>query len=432
MSVNTELERYDGKVKAESRKRLDRYSERGVKEHCAGCALIAECHFKVGVEADLKRDERRVRAAEERLSPLVLAFYICTDVTAAESDFPLAVRNACARFEDDRSVEVEFHRAFAVGIAVLLLAGIFKLFCELVHIFGEVVCVEIDGNAVVIVFRTLIGADKRDDTECRRVLSRQDHQVDEVVAARARQISEEDKAFPYHIVDVDAAENRADVGRISQLVANLFAYRLCTVVFVGKVRLIGNVCYAKGHIDISDFQRAARKYRRDACCGSFCRVVNAVRSHIGVRHHIRAAKHRNGGEREYEIRCAVELVQICYLSCLYALTRKIGLSGELFPVCCVEGKFNDARAFVCRVSFFAVYVFTNSDRFTRQGDIGVEYRFREVRGNTDIISIIYNVAGIGRRSLAVKILPILLTCYLRRRCVASVILKAYNKIGGIF
>ena len=155
-SVNTELQRYDGKVKAESRKRLDRYAERGVKEHCAGCALIAECHFKVGVEADLKRDERGVRAAEERLSPLVLAFYICTDVTAAESDFPLAVRNACARFEDDRSVEVEFHRAFAVGIAVLLLAGIFKLFCEFVHIFGKIVCVEIDGNAVVIVFRTLI------------------------------------------------------------------------------------------------------------------------------------------------------------------------------------------------------------------------------------------------------------------------------------
>ena len=379
------------------------------------------------MEADLKRDERGVRATEESLAPLVLAFYICTYVAAAESDIPLAVRNACVRFKDNSSVEVEFHGAFSVGIAVLLITGIFKLLRKLIEILGEVVCVEVDGNSVVVAVRALVCADKGDDAEGRRILRRQDHQIDKVVAARSAQISEEDKALTDHIVDVDAAEDCADVGRISEFLTNLNTDRLRAIVFIGKIRLIGNVRYAEWHIDISDCQIAARKDRFDAGGGSLCRVVDAVRSHIGVRHHIGAAKHRDGGEREYEIGRAGELAQIYDLSCIYGFSRKIGLSGELFPVGRVEGKLNYIRALIGGIT-----VCVGSHCLTRQRNVGVKHRFREVRGNTNVLIIIYNVADIGRRSCTVQILLILLTGYLRCCGAASVILKIYNKIGRIF
>ena len=107
LAVNAELNGYDGKVETETRKCLDGHAQSRVKQHGAGSTLVAECYFQICVEADFKRDERRIGSAEESLTPFVFTFDVGAHVAAAERDVPVAVRNADTCFENDGAVEVE-------------------------------------------------------------------------------------------------------------------------------------------------------------------------------------------------------------------------------------------------------------------------------------------------------------------------------------
>ena len=384
------------------------------------------------METGLEGDERGIGTAHKGLPPLVTALHVGTHVAATESDIPFAVLNTYARLQDDGAIEVELHLSLAVVVAVLLFAGILKFFHELVVILGKVVGIIIDRHAVaVVVILATVFADKCYNAEYGGVLRGQNHQADGVVSALAAHISEEYKAFFDHVVYVDATENRADVGRFSKRIANLFADSLNAVVFVGKIRLIGNVGNAKRHIDICNGQSAARKDRLYACRRRLCRIVNAVRSHIGVRHHIGAPEHRHRGEREHITGCIAQLLQIGYLRCLSVVTQKITLTGEFFSVRCVEGKLNDIRSHVGRVTPRAVHVFSHSDDFTRQCNIRIKHSFREVRRNTDVDGRIDDVASIRGRLSAVQILLILLTDDLRRRSISSHFLEIDNGVGRI-
>ena len=423
LAVNTKLQGHDGQVEAKAGERLNGHAQGGIQQHGASGSLVAEGHLQVGMEAHLEGDKRGIRAAHEGLAPLVLALDVGAHVAAAESDVPLAVGHACAGLQDDGAVEVELHGALSAGILfiILLLVHLLHFLLELAHILGQVLRVEVHGNAIFVT-AALVGAHKGDDAEGRRVLGGQDHQADGVIPARSGQVAQEDEALADHVVDVDAAEDGADVGGFFQIFAHLDTDGLGAVVFIGKVGLMGNVGNAEGHAQIRNRQRTAGKYRFDAGCGRICRIVDAVRSHIGVRHHIGAAKHGDSGEREHEIGGAVQLFQVGD-----GLRRcQLGLAGELLAVGSVEG---EAHGNIACVGGVAVGV--HSHRLAGQGNIGIEHRLGEVGRNTNIFRIIYDVANIGGGCSAVQILLILLAGNLRCCGAASDILEGDNGIGSI-
>ena len=431
IAVDAELERNERHIKAKTCERLDRDAQRRVEEHGANLVLVAEGDLQVGMESGLKGDKHGNSAAEVGLTPLILTFHIRTDVASAEGNIPLAVLNADTGFQNDGSVEVEGHGAFAVRVAVLLIVGLLKLLLELADILIQVVGIVIDVDIIAAVDRVFVlagaFADKNDNSEGCRILRGKDHHIQRGIPCFAGELAQEHKAVADHIVDVDLLEDRADVNRIHDIVANLVADLRRSAVAGRKIRLVGDVRDAEGHAHSPDGHTAAG----DDCLdvggrsGIAALVCNTVCLQVVVRHRIDAAQDRDRGEREHKQARVFQPVQVYDLSRRQVFTGQICLSGELLALGGVESKSDNVFTAIGGIAVVA-----RAYRLAAERNVGIQDRLAEAGRNAQILCIINNVACVIGGSVALVILLIILPNDLRRGRAASDGLEIYDGIAG--
>ena len=361
------------------------------------------------------------------MRPFVGSLQAGADIAAAEADAPLVVLHVAFRDQMQRAVEAEGDLAFARFIivvhfgVVVVVVQLIHLFLKLAHIVVEVVGIVIDAEAVAAVVVSAV-TDKNHDMEGGRILGGQDHQVQERVLCAAAETGEEAEALLQHVVDVDAAENRADVHLAHHVGASLAADLLRAAVIRGNILAVAQVGHAEGHGFAADGEVVTDKAHFHAGVVGVAKVAQTVGGHHFVGHGIDRPRHGNGGEREDVERCAVKVVQIHDLFGLGG--GVVALGGKQLAA---GGIQREVHGMLRRIDRKAVFVCI--DAFAGKNGVGDELGLVELHGNADILGVIHHVADIavGR---AVRILLQVQARDLRRGGQPFGCAKLNERIGG--
>ena len=218
LAKDTEFQRHDGQVKANACKRLHRNAHYRINQQCSCFRLVRKGYLQICVTLDFKTDICRNRTDHRVNVPLILRFKIGTNTSAYEVNAPLFAKDTDIGFENDGTVEVDVYRAAASAVIVIVViviivviahsfAQFIKILLEALHIIIKVIGVEVDRGIRVRLHIALVIADRYYNTECTRILCRQDHHIHRRIACKSGQLLHEHKALFEHVIDINIAEN---------------------------------------------------------------------------------------------------------------------------------------------------------------------------------------------------------------------------------